>query len=131
MPREFSRTDRVADFLRQELAQLIRFEVKDPRLGMVNITDVEVSKDMSYAKVYFTLVGSPTDLKANADEGKRAEGVLNRASGFLRHQVAANSTMRTTPQLQFVHDTSVVAGGQLSALIDKVVAKDKAHHRDE
>ena len=76
MPREFSRIDRVADYLRQELAQLIRFEVKDPRLGMVNITDVEVSKDLSHAKVYFTVVTALTDIKAAEAEGQAAGEVL-------------------------------------------------------
>jgi ribosome-binding factor A len=131
MPREFSRTDRVADFLKQELAQLIRFEVKDPRLSMVNINDVEVSKDLSHAKIFFTIVGSSTDLAVNEAEGHKAAEVLNRAAGFLRKLLADRNTMRTTPQLHFLHDKSVVAGGQLAALIDKAVAKDKATHRDD
>jgi len=127
MPREFSRTDRVADFLKQELARLIRFEVGDPRLASVNITDAEVSRDLSHAKIFFTLVGSQ-----NPAEGVRAAAALNRAAGFLRKQLAASNTMRTTPQLHFRYDESVIRGGQLASLIDQAVAKDKSHpHSDE
>lgn len=128
MPKEYSRTDRVADFLKQELAQQIKFEVNDPRLGMININDVEVSRDLSHAKVFFTVVGSSPDLAVNEAEGKKAAEVLNRAAGFLRKQLSAGNTMRTTPQLHFFYDKSVIAGGQLSALIDKAVAADKSHH---
>ena len=131
MPKDYNRTDRVADFLKQELAQQIKFEVNDPRLGMININDVEVSRDLSHAKVFFTVVGSSLDLAANEAEGKKAADVLNRAAGFLRKQLSAANTMRTTPQLHFFYDKSVIAGGQLSALIDKAVATDKAQHRDD
>lgn len=126
MPREFSRTDRVADFLKQELAQLIRLEIRDPRLSSVNITDAEVSRDLGHARIFFTLIGS-----RSREDGEKAAALLNRASGFLRKQIAAASTMRSTPQLHFHYDESVIRGGQLSALIDKVVAEDRSHHRDE
>ena len=131
MPKEYSRLDRVADFLKQELAQQIKFEVNDPRLGMININDVEVSRDLSHAKVFFTVVGSSPDLNTNESEGKKAAEVLNGAAGFLRKQLSARNTMRTTPQLHFFYDKSVIAGGQLSALIDKAVATDKSHHHDD
>lgn len=123
MPREFKRTDRVADFLRRELAQQIQFEVKDPRLGFININEVEVSKDLSHAKIYFTVVGAKTET-----EGNKAADVLNKAAGFLRRQLAASNTMRTTPQLHFFYDRSSIAGGQLASLIDKAVASDKDRH---
>lgn len=123
MPREFKRTDRVADFLRRELARQIQFEVKDPRLGFININDVEVSKDLSHAKIYFTVVGAKTE-----NEGQQAAEVLNKAAGFLRRQLAADNTMRTTPQLHFYYDRSSIAGGQLASLIDKAVAIDKQRH---
>lgn len=131
MPKEYSRIDRVADFLKQELAQQIKFEVNDPRLGMININDVEVSKDLAHAKVFFTVVGASLDLPTNESEGKKAADVLNRAAGFLRKQLSAGNTMRTTPRLHFFYDKSVIAGGQLSALIDKAVATDKSHHNDD
>jgi ribosome-binding factor A len=123
VPREFKRTDRVADFLRRELAQQIQFEVKDPRLGFININEVEVSKDLSHAKIYFTVVGATSEA-----EGNKAAEVLNKAAGFLRRQLAAGNTMRTTPQLHFFYDRSSIAGGQLASLIDKAVASDKDRH---
>jgi len=119
MPREFSRTERVADFLKRELALLIQREVKDPRLTMTNINDVEVSRDLSHAKVFFTLVGKDSDA-----DGKEAEGVLNRASGFLRKNLAQSSAMRSTPRIHFHYDKSVIRGQELSALIEKAVASD-------
>lgn len=126
MPREFSRLDRVADFLKQELAQLIRFEIKDPRLATINITDAEVSRDLGHAKIFFTVIGNQ-----NEAEGQKAAEVLNRAAGFLRKQLAESNTMRTTPQLHFHYDQSVIRGGQLAALIDQAVDSDKQRHKDE
>lgn len=122
MPREFSRLDRVADFLKQELAQRIRFDIKDPRLATINITDAEVSRDLGHAKIFFTVIGSQSEA-----DGQKAAEVLNRAAGFLRKQLAESNTMRTTPQLHFYYDQSVIRGGQLASLIDQAVAKDKSH----
>jgi len=126
MPKEFSRIDRVADYLKQELAQLIRFEIKDPRLSRVNIVDAEVSRDLGHAKIFFTLVGSQDE-----SAGAEVATLLNRAAGFLRKQIAAGNTMRTTPQLHFQYDPSVIRGGQLAALIDRAIAKDKASHQND
>jgi ribosome-binding factor A len=125
MPKEFSRVNRVADFLKQELAQLIRFEIKDPRLTTINITDAEVSRDLGHAKIFFTVIGNLSEA-----EGQKAAEVLNRAAGFLRKQLAEANTMRTTPQLHFHYDQSVIRGGQLASLIDEAVAKDKSHHHE-
>lgn len=120
MPNEFSRGQRVGDQLRRELAQFIQFEMRDPRVGMVMVNEVEVSRDLAYAKVYVTVVGS--DSEADASE---ALAVLNDAAGFLRSQLASSSTLRTTPKLQFIFDSSVLRGQQLSSLIDRAVAQDK------
>ena len=126
MAREFHRADRVADAMRRELAQLIQQEVRDPRVGMVNVNDVEVSRDLSTAKVYVTLVGEddPAAIKDSMD-------VLNRAAGFLRSQLARAIQMRTIPRLQFRYDETSVRGQELSALIDKAVKADKAHRPDD
>lgn len=121
MAKEYSRTQRVGDFLKQELATLIQFEVRDPRVGMVSITDVEVSRDMSHAKVFITILG-----KDNEAEAKESVEVLNNAAGFLRSQIARNNNARTTPRLRFYFDSSVVRGQQLSNLIEKAVSADKA-----
>lgn len=124
MPKEFSRTQRVSDFLKQEIARVIQREVRDPRVGMTSVTDVEVARDLSYAKVFVTILGVNTDAEA-----KPAIDVLNHASGFLRTQIAKVMSARTTPKLRFVFDKSIGRGAQMSKLIDDVVAVDREHAR--
>lgn len=121
MAREFGRTDRVADFLKRELARLLQFEVRDPRVGMVSVTDVEVTRDLAHAKVFVTVMG-----KESAVDAKESIEALNNASGFMRSQIASVSNTRTVPRLRFVYDASVVRGTRMSALIDEAVKKDRA-----
>lgn len=125
MAREFSRTQRVADFIKRELAGLIQFELRDPRIGMVSITDVEVSRDLSYARVFVTVLG-----KESEAEAAEAVEALNHASGFLRTRVARVMKARTTPRLRFVFDSSIVRGARMSDLIDRAVAEDR-HRADD
>ncbi len=125
MAKEFSRTDRLADALQRMLAQMIQQEVRDPRIGLVNINDVTVTRDLAFAKVYVTFVGCDTE-----EESRQAAEVLNGASGFLRTQLAKQLDIRTTPRLQFIYDVTSVRGQALSNLIDKAVAQDKAHQPD-
>jgi ribosome-binding factor A len=120
MPKDYSRTQRVADYLRRELAQVIQLELRDPRIGMLSITDVEISRDMAYAKVYYTSMAAES-----ADEAKESTEVLNKAAGFLRGQIAKNSTLRITPRLRFYYDSSVGRGRQLSDLIEKAAEADR------
>lgn len=120
MAKEFGRTQRVADFLKRELASLIQFEVRDPRVGMVSVTDVEVSRDMSHAKVFVTVLGKETE-----EESADSIEALNQAAGFLRSQVAKSNNARTTPKLRFYFDSSVGRGQYLSNLIDKAVSADE------
>ncbi len=124
--REFKRTDRVADQLQKELAALIQREVKDPRLGMVTVSGVEVSRDLGYADVHVTLLGedTPERIKENLK-------VLRQAAGFLRGQIARRIKLRHVPELRFHYDESVVRGQRLSSLIEEAVASDKARHGDE
>ncbi|MFC6632831.1 30S ribosome-binding factor RbfA [Microbulbifer taiwanensis] len=126
MAREFHRADRVADAMRRELAQLIQQEVRDPRLGMVNVNDVEVSRDLAVAKVFVTFVGEDDRAKINI-----SMEVLNKAAGFLRSQLARAIQMRSIPRLQFRYDETSVRGQELSALIDKAVKEDRKHHDDD
>lgn len=122
MPREFSRLDRVADQLQRELAQLIQREVKDPRLGMVTINSIDISKDLAVADVYVTVMGKDT-----ADDVKPSIEALNHAAGFLRNHIARAMMLRIVPKLRFHYDASVVQGHYLSSLIDKAIAEDKQH----
>ncbi len=115
MPKEFSRTQRVAAQVQRELAQLIQFEVKDPRVGMVTISAVDVSRDLSYAKIYVTVLSVDNDVE------KALEG-LNKAAGFLRRELGKRLSIRVTPQLTFLYDASIENGANLSALIDKAIA---------
>ena len=119
MAQEYSRTQRVGDYLKRELALLIQQELRDPRVGMVNINEVEVSRDLAHAKVFVTFVGDRTD-----DAVAQALKVLNAAQGFLRSRIASSNHMRTTPRLHFVLDVSVQRGAHLSALIDQALAAD-------
>jgi ribosome-binding factor A len=124
--REFKRTDRVADQLQKELAVLIQREVKDPRLGMVTVSGVTVSRDLGYADIYVTLLGeqNPERIKENLQ-------VLKRAAGFLRSQIAKRIKLRHVPELRFHFDESVVRGQQLSSLIDEAVASDRDRQDDD
>ncbi len=117
---------RVGDFLRKELAEAVQREMRDPRVGMLSITDVVVSRDLSYADVYFTTVSAQQDKDKDKDEVLRA---LQGAAGFLRSVLARRHGMRTTPALRFHYDDLIQSGPELEALIDRAVASD--HGRDD
>ncbi len=116
MPKDYARTDRVAEQIQRELAELVRLEVKDPRVRMVTLTGVEVVRDYSHAKVFYTTLDG---------SNKAVQQGLEHASGFLRSQLAHVMKLRITPQLHFVYDASVERGAHLSQLIDQAVASDK------
>ena len=116
MAREFGRSDRVADFLRSELARLIQLEMRDPRVGMVSVTAVDVTRDLGLAKVYVTVVGKETE-----EEAEETVEALNNAAGYLRSQIAKTNTMRSTPKIRFYFDNSVHRGAHMTALIDTLV----------
>ncbi|MBT9591730.1 MAG: 30S ribosome-binding factor RbfA [Thiobacillus sp.] len=124
MPKDFPRARRVADQIQRELPELIRQEVKDPRVGMLTITEVEVNRDMEFAKVFFTTLGGQAEHEACL------EG-LKRASGFLRTQLSHRMQLRVVPKLSFVYDHSVERGIQLSQLIESAIAEDAKHPKDE
>lgn len=132
------RLQRVADQLQRELAVMIQREVKDPRLGMVSVTGVDVSRDLAWADVYVTVLenmqgseeaGLPRE--DDAEHQRRLEAnlrVLNKAAGFLRSLLAKELTLRTTPRLRFHYDASIARGQQLSSLIDHALAADRDQH---
>lgn len=117
MPKDFPRSRRIAEQIQRELSDVIRLELKDPRVGMVTITDVEVSQDHAHAKVFFTLLGDLAKIEETA-------GALQHAAGFLRTQLAHRIKLRTIPHLQFKYDESIERGVRLSRLIDAAVATD-------
>ncbi|TDI80663.1 MAG: 30S ribosome-binding factor RbfA [Betaproteobacteria bacterium] len=114
MPKDYCRTMRIADQIQRELADLIRNELKDRRVGMITLTDVEVSQDYAHAKIFYTTLGNEED-DFLTDKG------LKHATGFLRSQLSHRLTLRTVPQLHFIYDESVERGIHLSQLIDKAV----------
>ena len=107
------RPQKIADLMQRELSGLLQREVRDPRVGMVTITSVDVSPDLSHAKVFFTILD-----KAKKDDTTKG---LQRAASFLRSQMARRMSMYTTPELRFVYDESVERGDRISRLIDSVV----------
>lgn len=123
MAKDYSRTQRIGDQMQRELSLLIQREIKDPRLGMVTITAVEVTRDLSHAKVYITVMGK----EDSAQEVERNLEILNEAAGFLRMLLGKAMKLRTIPQLSFCYDASIRRGVELSALIERAVAEDRQH----
>jgi len=126
MAKEFSRTQRIGDQMQRELALLIQREVKDPRLDLITITAVEVSRDLSHAKVFITIMGKDDD----EDAVKANLRILNDAGGFLRMQLGKAMKLRTVPQLHFNFDASVRRGVELTSLIERAIAEDRKHSDD-
>jgi ribosome-binding factor A len=114
---EFGREERVGTEIHRELALLLRDEARDPRLSSVTIQEVRVVRDLSHAKVFFTLMDST--------QAKATEAALNKAAAFLRRRLADSMSLRTVPRLAFVYDKSIENGLRLSSLIDEAVAKDE------
>jgi ribosome-binding factor A len=114
-----ARRGRIADQIQRDLAELIRTEVKDPRVGLATLTGVELSPDQRHARIFFTVLG---------DSAQAAEG-LQHAAGFLRARLASQIHLRVVPELHFVHDESVERGARLSQLIDAAVATSKPKRR--
>jgi len=112
MPREFSRQQRLGAQIMRSLSELLRFETKDPALADVSLTSVDLSRDLSVARVYFSLL-NPDDDTAPAQRG------LERASGFLRGRLGKTLQVRHVPELRFVHDDSIAHGAEIARLIDR------------
>jgi ribosome-binding factor A len=109
------RPEKLGDLIQRELSELLQRELRDPRVGMITITAVDVSPDLSHAKVFYTTL-DPAHVK-DAGQG------LGRAAGFLRSQLARRIKLYTTPELRFVYDESVERGDRLSRLIDSTREK--------
>ena len=126
MAREFKRTDRVAEQLQRELAQIIQLEVKDPRVGMVTVCAVDLSRDLHYATVYVTFLG----IEETKDATQSAIDVLNEAAGFIRIQIGKRMRMRAVPHVKFLFDESISRGRDLSSLISNARGTDSNEQPD-
>lgn len=116
-----ARAKRVADQIQRDLAVLLQREMKDPRLGIVTVSGVEVTSDLQNAKVFVTFLG-----KDEPQEIKQALEVLSGAAGFLRSQLAKSIRMRSVPSLRFLFDKSIVEGQKMTSLIDKAISEDES-----
>ncbi|WP_462183239.1 30S ribosome-binding factor RbfA [Pseudoalteromonas maricaloris] len=124
--REFSRTDRVAQQIQKEIAVILQREIKDPRLGMVTVSAVEVSRDSSYAKVFITVLNT-----SDEDKTKQSAAILNEATGYIRSLLGKRIRARIMPELKFVIDNSLMEGMRISNLVDSVIREDNAKRGPE
>ena len=113
--RRSGRPEKLGDLMQRELSDLLQRELRDPRVGMITITGVDVSPDLSHAKVFFTIL--------EKEKLQDTLAGLKRSAGFLRSQLARRIKLYTTPELRFVYDESVERGDRLSRLIDSTQEK--------
>lgn len=124
MAREFKRSDRVAQELQKEIAVILQREVKDPRIGMVTVSDVEVSRDLAYAKVFVTFLFDQD--KSIIESGMQG---LEKASPYIRSLLAKAMRLRIVPELRFIYDQSLVEGMRMSNLVSEVIRDDEKRHQ--
>lgn len=112
MPKNFSRSQRVADAVHQCLARVIRSEFKDPRVGMITVLSVEMTPDLKHAKIYVSVL----------EDEKVSETikVLNKAAGFFRAQIASNIQLRVVPNPRFIFDDSVIRENRIAQILESV-----------
>ncbi len=120
------RLERLADQMMRDLAALIRQDLKDPRLGMVTISAIKLSRDLGYADVYVTVMGRELDADPSV-----SIAVLQGAAGHLRSALGRDMRTRVIPRLRFHYDEVLVRAQRLSTLISQAVAEDVARHGDE
>jgi len=116
MSKEYSRMDRVGELISRQLAKLIQTELRDPRVGMVTISGVNISKDLRHAKIFITMIGDELTIKTTI-------AALTSARHFLRKELAKHITLRVTPELTFAYDDTAEKGYHLSKLIDDAAAR--------
>lgn len=122
MPKDFSRTRRVGEQIQREMAQLVQQEIKDPRLGLVTISAVKLSKDMSHANIFFTILNDEQSVEETIK-------ILDGASGFLRHELGKRMQLRIVPHIHFKYDESISYGNELSSLINKAMGMENPENR--
>ena len=121
MQRDFSRTDRVAQQVQQEIAMILQRDFKDPRVGWVTVSSVEVSKDLAYVTVFVTLLGQ----EDNKEKVEETISILNKAGGFFRGEIGKRMRLRIVPEVKFEYDASLVTGIEMSKKVDAAINKDK------
>lgn len=126
MGREFSRAQRVAQEIKKEIAVILQREVKDPRIGMVTVSDVELSKDLAYAKVYVTFL-----FDQDEEAIELAMQGIHDASGYMRSLLGKAMSLRIVPEIRFVYDHSLVDGMRMASLVTSAVNKDKSRHKED
>jgi ribosome-binding factor A len=126
MAREFKRSDRVAQEIQKEIAVILQREVKDPRIGMVTVSDVEVSSDLAYAKVFVTFL-------FDHDEQAITQGMkgLEKAAPYIRTLLGKTIRLRIVPEIRFIYDESLVEGMRMSNLVSNVIREDEAKHKED
>jgi len=124
--REFSRTDRVSQSIQKEIALILQREIKDPRLGFVTVSSVEVSRDLSYARIFITILDQKDE-----DSGKKSVEILNDATGYIRSILGKRIRARIMPELKFVLDTSLMEGMRISNLVETAVRSDNEKRGDD
>ena len=117
MPRDFKRSERVAGTLRRELARLIQAEIKNPDVGFISLSDVEVSRDLAHARVFVTVF--------EPEKAASSLQALGKAAGYLRRRLGQEMRIRSVPELHFEHDASVETGQQMDSLIEAAIASDR------
>ena len=115
MPREFSRSQRMAEQLRRELAEIVQDEIKDPRLGFISFTEVRMSRDLSHAVIYCSVL--------NSEQLNESIEILNSAVGFIRKSIGRRIRARIVPTLKFVADESIIRGAAMDELISEAIKK--------
>jgi len=115
MAKGFKRTQRISDLIQTSLAEILHKDAKDMRFGIITITSVDVAHDLSFAKVYVSVL--------EEDKSKETIAALNNAAKFLRYNLAQAVELRTTPELKFIYDDSTVRGHRIESLINSVIKK--------
>jgi ribosome-binding factor A len=132
---DYNRIRRIGEMIQREIALLLQREIKDPRVKKISISAVKMNRDLSVAKVYYTLLDL-VEMKEE-DDNERAilltesQQGLDKASGYIRHMLGKQIQLRIIPKLQFCYDESIVRGANMSRLIDEVVARDEKNHVEE
>jgi len=117
------RPNRLAETLKEEISQLIRVELKDPRIGFVTLTSVDVADDLSHAKVYVSVLGTE-------EEGNASLDALNRAAGFVRSEIGKRVRLRHVPSIVFKYDPSIQHGAHIAKLLKDVGVSDETGKED-